>query len=189
MSSKNEFEKHTNKITNEILRIETNFNNEVSFLEKNITTLGKHGVNFLRKSNVINATNIKLARDIITKGAKYMGFDIGLKFKPWGAVKFASKLNVALAIAGVAFKEKQKEQKFINSKIEINNEFNSRREELLALINDETSFKNNYFPNLVILEKALQEINENLILAKSYQTNFQKWLNDADEIIDIEVIN
>ena len=124
-----------------------------------------------------------------------MGFDIGLKFKPWGAVKFASKLNVALAIAGVAFeiidiaKEKQKEQKFINSKIEINNEFNSRREELLALINDETSFKNNYFPNLVILEKALQEINENLILAKSYQTNFQKWLNDADEIIDIEVIN
>ncbi len=192
---KNEFEKHTNKITNEVLRIETNFNNEVSFLEKNITTLGKHGVNFLRKSNVINATNIKLARDIITKGARYVGFDIGLKFKPWGAVNLASKLNIALTVVGVVIeivdiaKKKQEEQKFINSKMEINNEFNSRREELLALINDEISFKNNYFPNLVILENALKEVNENFILAKSYQTNFQKWLNDANEIIDIEAIN
>ncbi|GAA6827545.1 50S ribosome-binding GTPase [Helicobacter pylori] len=61
----NAFERKTQGILDEIAKIKTSFNADMSLFEKHAGTLGKIGNEFLTKSGLINATNIKLARDTI----------------------------------------------------------------------------------------------------------------------------
>ncbi len=83
----NKFERETQGIFNEIAKIETSFNADRSFFEKHAGTFGKIGNEFLKQSGFINATNIKLTRDIIAAGGKFVGIDLAFKFKPWGTIK------------------------------------------------------------------------------------------------------
>ncbi len=92
----NAFERETRGILNEIAKIETSFNADMNLFEKHAGTFGKIGSEFLKQSGLINATNIKLARDAIAAVGKFVGIDLAFKFKPWGAVKLAGNLNKAL---------------------------------------------------------------------------------------------
>ncbi len=78
----NAFERETQGIFNEIAKIGTSFNADMSFFEKHAGALGKIGINFLNQSGFINATNIKLGRDIIAAVGKFVGVDLAFKFKP-----------------------------------------------------------------------------------------------------------
>ncbi len=99
----NAFERETQGIVNEISKIETGFNADMSFFEKHAGTFGRIGIKLLEQSKFINATNIKLTRDGIVAVAKFTGIDLAFKFKPWGAVKLAGNLNKALPLIGLAF--------------------------------------------------------------------------------------
>ncbi|GAA8482640.1 50S ribosome-binding GTPase [Helicobacter pylori] len=99
----NAFERETQGVLNEIAKIGTSFDADLSFFEKHAGALGKIRINFLNQSGFINATNIKLARDTIAVVGKFVGVDLAFKFKPWGAVKLASNLNKALPLIGIAF--------------------------------------------------------------------------------------
>lgn len=99
----NEFERQTQGISNEIAKIETGFNADMSSFEKHAGAFGKIGIVLLSQSGFINATNIKAARDGIVAGGKFVGIDLALKFKPWGTVKLASNLNKALPLIGLVF--------------------------------------------------------------------------------------
>ncbi len=99
----NAFERETQGISNEIAKIGTSFNADMSLFEKHAGAFGKIGNEFLKQSGFINATNIKLARDGIVAAGKFVGVDLALKFKPWGAVKLAGNLNKALPLIGIAF--------------------------------------------------------------------------------------
>ncbi|MPO65798.1 labile enterotoxin output A, partial [Campylobacter jejuni] len=112
----NEFERQTQGILNQISKIEANFNADIGFFENNIKTFGKNGINFLIKSNIINPTNIKLARDMTVTTAKFVGIDLVLKFKPWGAVKLANNINKALPLINIALEvwDSWNEQQKIN---------------------------------------------------------------------------
>ncbi|WP_346476830.1 LeoA/HP0731 family dynamin-like GTPase, partial [Helicobacter pylori] len=99
----NAFERETQGIFNEMAKIATSFNADRSSFEKHAGTFGKIGSEFLKQSGFINATNIKLTRDIIAAGGKFVGLDLAFKFKPWGAVKLAGNLNKALPLIGIAF--------------------------------------------------------------------------------------
>ncbi|WQU28208.1 50S ribosome-binding GTPase [Helicobacter pylori] len=144
---KNEFEKQTQGTSNEIAKIETGFNADMSFFEKHAGAFGKIGINLLKQSGFINATNIKLARDGIVAAGKFVGIDLALKFKPWGAFKLASNLNKALPLIGLAFEawdsynKYQKEQEFEKAKEKMKSHFDGQKQEILDLINDETRFK------------------------------------------------
>ncbi len=78
----NAFERETQGIFNEMAKIETGFNTDMSFFEKHAGAFGKIGINFLNKSGFINATNIKLVRDGIAAVGKFVGVDLAFKFKP-----------------------------------------------------------------------------------------------------------
>ncbi len=164
----NEFERQTQGIVNEISKIETGFNADMSFFEKHAGALGKIGINFLNKSGFINATNIKLARDTIAAVGKFVGVDLALKFKPWGAVNLAGNLNKALPLIGLAFEvwdsynKYQKEQKLEKAKEEMKSNFDNQKKEILDLINDEAKFKQTCFPSALELEKSFQEIEEKI---------------------------
>ncbi|GAA9425824.1 hypothetical protein TH0950_02950 [Helicobacter pylori] len=99
----NAFERETQGVLNEMAKIGTSFDADLSSFEKQTGTLGKIGINFLNQSGFINATNIKLARDGTAAVGKFVGVDWAFKFKPWGAVKLAGNLNKALPFIGIAF--------------------------------------------------------------------------------------
>lgn len=190
----NAFERETQGIVNEMAKIETGFNADRSFFEKHAGALGKIGINFLNQSGFINATNIKLARDALVATGKFVGIDLALKFKPWGAIKLASNLNKALPLIGLAFevwdswKESQKIEKLEKAKGEMTSDFNNQKQEILNLINYEAKFKQTCFPNALELEKSFQEIEEKIKKTQECDQEFEKWIQTGEDFIKGEDI-
>ncbi|WRA19550.1 50S ribosome-binding GTPase [Helicobacter pylori] len=184
----NAFERETQGILNEIVKIATSFNADRSSFEKHAGTLGKIGINFLKQSGFINATNIKPTRDAIAAVGKMVGIDLAFKFKPWGAVKLAGNLNKALPLIGIAFEawdswnKLQKEQKLEETKKEMVSNFDIQKKEILDLINDETRFKQTCFFSALELEKSLQEIKEAIEKTQEYDQEFEKWIKAGEDL-------
>ncbi|GHQ17947.1 hypothetical protein VN0283_09440 [Helicobacter pylori] len=185
----NAFERQTQGIVNEIAKIETDFNADMSFFEKHAGAFGKIGIDLLKQSGFINATNIKLARDGIVAAGKFVGIDLALKFKPWGAVNLAGNLNKALPLIGIAFEawdsynKYQKEQKLEEDKEKMVSNFDNQKKEILDLINDETQFKQTCFLSALELEKSLQEIKEAIEKMQACDQEFEKWIKAGEDLI------
>ncbi len=194
----NAFERETQGIFNEMAKIETGFDADMNFFEKHAGTLGKIGINFLNQSGFINATNIKLARDALVVAGKFVGIDLALKFKPWGAVNLAGSINKGLPLIGIAFEawdsynKYQKEQEFEKAKREMKSNFDGQKQEILALINDETRFKQACFPMTLELEKCIQACEESVKKTQECTQGLEKWIQagedfiKGEDIIDIE---
>ncbi|OPG64970.1 labile enterotoxin output A [Helicobacter pylori] len=184
----NEFERQTQGISNEIAKIETTFNADMSFFEKHAKTFGEIAKK-LSQSRIINATSIKVARDGIVAVGKFVGIDLALKFKPWGAVKLAGNLNKALPLIGLAFEawdswnKYQKQQEFEKAKEEMKSNFDGQKQEILDLINDETRFKQTCFPMALELEKCIQECEENVKKTQECAQGLEKWIQTGEDFI------
>ncbi len=186
---KNEFEKQTQGISNEIAKIGTTFNADMSSFEKHAGALGKIGINLLKQSGFINATNIKLARDGIVAVGKFVGIDLALKFKPWGAVNLAGSINKALPLIGLAFevwdswKESQKIEKLEKAKEEMKSNFEEAKEQMIEFINDETRFKQTCFPMALELEKCIQACEESVKKTQECAQGLEKWIQTGEDFI------
>lgn len=188
----NEFDKLTNSINHAISRLEINFQAEIDNFNSALIGYGKQGVSFLQKSGVINANNVKIARDGIVSTAKLAGVDLSniLKFKPWGATKFASRANVLISIIGLgieiwdSYKKQERENKFKNVICDMVDNFQKQRKEIMDLINSD-NFIDIFFPDYIKLALNLEEIEKDIQVMKETQANFKKWL-DVGETIDAE---
>ncbi len=189
---KNEFEKQTQGISNEIAKIGTTFNADMSSFEKYAGTFGRIGIKLLEQSKFINATNIKAARDGIVAVAKFTGIDLALKFKPWGAIKLAGNLNKALPLIGLVFEawdsynKHQKQQELEETKEKMKSYFDGQKQEILNLINDETRFKQACFPSVFDLEKCIQACEENIKKTQECDQEFEKWIQTGEDFIEVE---
>ncbi|PUD74355.1 LeoA/HP0731 family dynamin-like GTPase [Helicobacter pylori] len=186
---KNAFERETQGIVNEIAKIGTSFNADMSFFEKHAGTFGKIGIKLLEQSKFINATNIKVARDGIVAVAKFVGIDLALKFKPWGAVRLAGNINKALPLISLAFEAwdtwntHKKIQEFEKAKEEMKSNFDGQKQEILDLINDETRFKQACFPSVFELEKCIQECEESVKKTQECAQGLEKWIQTGEDFI------
>ncbi|WQX48524.1 50S ribosome-binding GTPase [Helicobacter pylori] len=185
----NEFERQTQGISNEIAKIGTTFNADMSSFEKHAGAFGRIGIDLLKQSKFINATNIKLTRDGIVAVGKFVGIDWALKFKPWGAVKLAGNINKALPLIGLAFEawdsynKHQKQQEFEKAKEKMKSSFDGQKQEILDLINDETRFKQTCFPMALELEKCIQECEENVKKTQECAQGLEKWIQTGEDFI------
>ncbi|GAA8591209.1 50S ribosome-binding GTPase [Helicobacter pylori] len=190
----NAFERETQGVSNEIAKIGTSFDADLSSFEKHAGGFGKIGINFLNQSGFINATNIKLARDTIASLGKFVGIDLAFKFKPWGAVKLADSINKALPPIGIAFelwdswKESQKIEKLEKAKREMESDFDNQKQEILDLINDETKFKQTCFPSVFELEETIQACEENVKKTQECAQGLEKWIQTGEDFIKGEDI-
>ncbi|WQY88955.1 50S ribosome-binding GTPase [Helicobacter pylori] len=188
----NAFERETQWIFNEMAKIGTSFNADMGLFEKHAGTLGKIGIDLLKQSGFINATNIKLARDGIVAVGKFVGIDLALKFKPWGAVNLAGNINKGLPLIGLAFevwdswKESQKIEKLEKAKEEMKSNFDNQKQEILDLINDETRFKQTCFPEIFKLERSFQELEESIKKTQECAQGLEKWIQTGEDFIDVE---
>ncbi len=185
----NEFERQTQGIFNEMAKIGTTFNADMSFFEKHAGALGKIGIDLLKQSGFINATNIKLARDALVAAGKFVGIDLALKFKPWGAVNLAGNLNKFLPLIGLvievwdSYNKSQKEQEFEKAKEEMKSHFDGQKQEILDLINDETRFKQTCFPMALELEKCIQACEESVKKTQECTQGLEKWIQTGEDFI------
>ncbi|GAA7105348.1 hypothetical protein HpBGD24_00590 [Helicobacter pylori] len=185
----NAFERETQGIFSELAKIETGFNADLGLFEKHAGAFGKIGINFLNQSGFINPTNIKLARDTIVAVGKFVGIDLALKFKPWGAVNLAGSINKGLSLIGLAFeawdswKESQKIEKLEKTKGEMTSDFNNQKQEILDLINDETRFKQTCFPMALELEECIQACEENVKKTQECAQGLEKWIQTGEDFI------
>lgn len=185
----NAFERETQWIFNEIAKIGTGFDADMGLFEKHAGALGKIGINFLNQSGFINATNIKLARDTIAAVGKLVGMDLALKFKPWGAVNLAGSINKGLPFISLvievwdSWKESQKIEKLEKAKEEMKSNFDGQKQEILALINDETRFKQTCFPSVFELEKCIQECEESVKKTQECAQGLEKWIQTGEDFI------
>ena len=188
----NEFSRQTQSITLEVEKMQVGFDSEVNHFNTTVKALGKQGINHVLKGNLISNTTVLAARDGITTIAKTVGMDIGkyLKFKPWGAVKFAKGANGALAFVGVAleawdsWEQYKREEAFKKSVADIVSNFEQQRQDFLDLVNSE-SFKEKFFPDYLQLNSRRQELQANVDESRVRQQRFLAWRNEA-EAIDAE---
>ncbi|MGL2365833.1 LeoA/HP0731 family dynamin-like GTPase [Helicobacter pylori] len=190
----NAFERETQGIFNELAKIETGFNADMSFFEKHAGAFGKIGIDLLKQSGFINAINIKLARDALVAVAKFTGIDLALKFKPWGAVNLAGSINKGLPLIGLVFEvwdsynKYQKQQEFEKAKGEMKSNFDGQKQEILDLINDETGFKQACFPMALELEECIQACEESVKKTQECAQGLEKWIQTGEDFIKGEDI-
>lgn len=177
----NVFSKHMDVVSHELVRIQTSLNSDMSAFEAHMSALGKQGLDWIVKSNVINASSIKAARDLLWSS---------FKFKPWGAIKLAKGLNGALAVVGLAFeawdswKEAERLKEFEKGKTLLVKDLESQRRELLEKIND-SEFIAKFFPGFNSLEEQVKNVSEELTRSQQQRKIFAQWRKNA-EIIDAE---
>ncbi|MDA3046148.1 dynamin family protein [Campylobacter sp. VBCF_06 NA8] len=190
---KNKFEEETSSILTELEKVKTTYIEETSLFESTMLSAGKSGLNSLANSGVINAENIKLARDVVTSVAKFFNIDLVIKFKPWEAVKIASNLNKAIPFisAGIeaweTYSDYKKQQKFLEIKNDMTDDFNKKKAELINFI-DSDDFVNNLFEIYPKLMSGVSNIQKELNELKEREVGFKAWKEQAEEIIDVEII-
>ena len=188
----NEFDRQLNGVSQELSRMRLSFDSEIDHFNTNVINLGKQGVNYVIKGNLINNGSILAARDGIVSVAKTLGVDLGkaLKFKPWGAINLAKNLNGILSVAGLAleawdsYERKKREDQFRQAIAEMVDNFNNQREELLAMIQD-VSFEERFFPDYASLDANAADVQVAIATQKKLREQFQEW-RQTGELIEAE---
>ena len=177
----NVFSKNIDAVSSDLVRIQTSLKSDVSAFDAHMVSMGRQGLDWIVKSNVISANSIKAARDLLWSS---------FKFKPWGAVKLAKGLNGALAFVGIAFeawdswKEAERVKEFETGKQSLTNDLEEQRKQLLGKIND-SDFSAQFFPGFAKLQQQIENLSEELRRTEKQRTDFARWRNSA-EVIDAE---
>ncbi len=190
----NEFRSQMGIINLEIEKMQISFDNEISHFNTTIKSLGKMGVNNVLKGNFINNKTIIATRDGIVTMAKTLGLDVGkyLKFKPYGAIKFAKGANAALAFVGIAievwdsYDKYKKEEQFKKTITDMVDGFNAQRKDLTDLIKS-PEFAEKFFANYINFNRQLKELDKNLQESKERSHIFSNWLAEA-KLLESELI-
>jgi GTP-binding protein EngB required for normal cell division len=188
----NEFDRQLNGVSQELSRMRLSFDSEINHFNTSVINLGKQGVNYVVKGNLINNGSILAARDGIVSVAKTFGVDLAktLKFKPWGAVNLAKNLNGILSVAGLAleawdsYERNKREEQFRSAIGEMVENFNNQREELLALIND-PSFETQFFPDYASLQSNAADVETAIQTQNQLRGQFQEW-RQSGELIEAQ---
>ena len=138
----------------------------------------------------VNNEHIKIARDFVAKD---------YKFKPWGAVKLAKKINIGIAALGLAIEGYQiwrtyKEEKRLQEetipalKQYVDNVF----VQYLKQVNDDNKFYD-LVPSFVVLQELLEKKEQDLDRCKEeierlrkYQEKIEKFLRQGVEDVEFE---
>ena len=188
----NEFDRQLNGVSQELSRMRLSFDSEIDHFNTNVINLGKQGVNYVIKGNLINNGSILAARDGIVNVAKTLGVDLGkaLKFKPWGAINLAKNLNGILSVAGLAleawdsYERKKREDQFRQAIAEMVDNFNNQREELLTIIQD-VSFEERFFPDYASLDANAADVQVAIDTQKRLREQFKEW-RQSGELMEAE---
>ena len=185
----NEFERQIRSINQQINGLERSYCLEVEHYNSAVELIGRQGVGYMLKGNLVNNGTILLARDGIVKAGNLIGINLGnmLKFKPWGAINLAKGLNGVLAAAGLAlelydsWQEAKKNEEFQKAILKMRGDLEQQHDELIRVINDE-DFEMNFFPKYANLKKLIDEVSQQIFASKGQQAKFREWRKNGESI-------
>ncbi|MBE1555998.1 LeoA/HP0731 family dynamin-like GTPase [Sporosarcina limicola] len=187
----NEFERQLGKMVREISQVEMSFNASIEHYNHIVGDMALNGIKvggeFLKKGGVkVTNSNVLAARDLLMPS---------MKFKPWGAVKYADKLSKGFAIFGAvlgvgieawdSWNEMKKKKQFQNVVEGIVRNFNKQRQEYLGFINDNEKFIEQLFPNYIELINRVAEMKGEVDKRADFQREFKEWKHQG-EIIEAD---
>jgi GTP-binding protein EngB required for normal cell division len=154
----------------------------VTFLEASsdwswIGNIGK-GAAGLGKSGIINNKSILAARDAL---------GLSIKFKPYGAIKLASKASVALAAVGPAIegalmiKKWWDQRKFQDTRKVIVSALKEQQDGLTETLNA-PDFISVYFPQIVQMQALFEQIRQAEEEAHRYAEAIRHWAENGREL-------
>lgn len=191
----NEFDGQVSSLSGELVQLQANISNEVQLYNDTVISMGKQGLNYALKGNIINNQNILLARDGLVGAGKLIGVDLAgmLKFKPWGAVNLAKGVNGALVFVGVAMEawsswnEHKQQQAFEKAVSDMVDSFEGQRKELLNVINGD-DFVKTFFPKKLELNQSITELGECITVLEGKRAKLYQW-RERGEVIEAEFRN
>lgn len=169
-----------------------NFNAKLDNIDSAASQMMKQGVNHLIKNVKLDNTTVLAARDGIRGVAGMMGIDLSkaMKFKPYGAIQFANKLNGAFAALGLAmelwdsYQKAKMEEEFKRAIGDFKNDIGNQQKELLAFI-DGHEFIPALFRGYLELQSAVQKLGEQKQAEYNRQRAFYEWKKQG-EVIEAE---
>lgn len=188
----NEFDRRVQSVNNAIRKMHLGYSAEINHYNGNIAAMGKQGLNYIVKSNFINSTTVIAARDGVVTVGKMAGLELGkfLKFKPWGAIKFAKGMNGALVFVGVAlelwdtYNQAKREEEFKKMIESMVGNFNQQREGLINTL-EESDFDRKHFTGFAQMQDEMINLETTMQAIRERQSLFSRWRADA-EAIDAE---
>ena len=156
----------------------------------------KSGTKFIKNIKISGET-VKAVRDVVCKS---------FKFKPWGAIKLASKVNRVMPIIGVImdgafawYEQKQddkRRQEFEKNKKTIKDAINKTIANVFATFSDDEKYIQNYAPSYEHIKQEIESMEsdnnrmlENQEKLYQYNTRIINWLrNNAEDVEYEEVI-
>lgn len=166
-----------------------NFNTKLDNIDSAASQMMKQGVNHLIKNIKLDNTTVLAARDGIRGIAGVVGADLSkaMKFRPYGAIKFADKLNSAFAALGLvmelwdSYQKAKIEEEFKRTIIDFKNDIQNQQKELLAFI-DSNDFVPALFQGYLELQSAVQKLGEQKQAADNRQQAFYEWKKEGEMI-------
>lgn len=188
----NEFERRLRTMAQALQRIEISYQADIGHYNGNLTAMGKQGLDYVVKSQIINSASVIAARDGVVTLTKMIGLDLGsvLKFNPWGAVNFAKGLNGALSVLGLAIEawdsleQHKREKAFAQAKEQMVENFTNQRASTLELLNSD-AFIPTFFDSYIKLQDELSLLEQTVEKSRARRAIFAKWRAQA-EAIDAE---
>jgi len=116
------------------------------------------------------------------------------KFKPWGALKLASKVSKGIAAFGAVLEiglkawEMKKEADFKEEKRQLKQSLDKVFSDLLDDLGSKDDFINNYLPSVNILDKTVQDLEQNNIKFKEKLEDSEIWRKKLNDFFDAEDI-
>ena len=155
----------------------------------------KSGTKFIKNIKISGET-VKAVRDVVCKS---------FKFKPWGAIKLASKVNKVMPILGVImdgafawYEQKQddkRRQEFEKNKKTIKDAINKTIANVFATFSDDEKYIQNYAPSYEHINQEIESMVsdnnrmlENQEKLNQYNTRIINWLRNNAEDVEYEEV-
>lgn len=155
----------------------------------------KSGTKFIKNIKISGET-VKAVRDVVCKS---------FKFKPWGAIKLASKVNKVMPMIGVImdgafawYEQKQddkRRQEFEKNKKTIKDAINKTIANVFATFSDDEKYIQNYAPSYEHIKQEIEsmESDNNRMLETQeklyqYNTRIIHWLRNNAEDVEYEEV-
>jgi signal recognition particle receptor subunit beta len=155
----------------------------------------KSGTKFIKNIKISGET-VKAVRDVVCKS---------FKFKPWGAIKLASKVNKVMPAIGVIidgafawYERKQddkRRQEFEKNKKTIKDAINKTIANVFATFSDDEKYIQNYAPSYEHIKQEIESMVsdnnrmlENQEKLDQYNTRIINWLRNNAEDVEYEEV-
>lgn len=184
------FRQQTQSATMALNQQVVRFNAGFETVESAFGQMAKQGVNHVIKNFKMDANSVKAARDAIQSVANMAGFKNfaeSLKFKPWGAVKLADKLNGAFAFLGLAmegldsYQQLKQQEEFEKAREQLKEDLGKQQKEILDLVSS-NAFISMFFQSYFDLERAFGALQAEKEQQEERSKRFAEWKAQGDII-------